>query len=102
MNPGHVGNAGPPANIDVDLVGLQNFIVDHDSVRRLKAGLTLNDGTICRSTEPLLDSHARPRGDCILASFDSLCIDAHFTDGETIFSTSAGNMNRIGTRHERL
>src|SRR5262249_10825711 len=39
---------------------------------------------------------------CILAGFDSLHIDAHITNGETIFRTSAGNMDRIGTRHERL
>ena len=41
MNPRHVGNRGPPANIDIDLVCLQDFIVDHYCVRRLKAGLGL-------------------------------------------------------------
>src|SRR5271163_2176202 len=33
VNPRHVGNTGPRTNIDIDLAGLQNFIVDHDSVR---------------------------------------------------------------------
>ena len=32
--------------------------------------------------------------------FDSRHIDAHLTNGETIFRTSVGNMDRIGTRHE--
>ena len=96
------GTRARAANIDIDLVGLQNFIVDHDSVRRLKAGLALNDRTICRSSEPFLHSLARPRGGCIFAGFDPLHIDAHITNGETIFRTSAGNMDRIGTRHERL
>ena len=102
MNPRHVGNGGPPANIDINPVGLQDFIVDHDGVRRLKACMALNDRTICRSPEPLLHSLVRPRRDCILSGFDSPHIDAHITNGETIFRTSAGNMYRVGTRHERL
>src|ERR1700691_2392151 len=102
MNPRHVGNTGPAANIDVDLVGFENFIVDYDGVRRLKAGLALYDRTIFRSPELFLHSLVRPRGGCILAGFDSLYIDAHITNGETIFRTSAGYMDRIGTRHERL
>ena len=52
MNPRHVGNRGPPANIDIDLVGLQNFIVNHDSVGRLKAGMALDDRTIFKSSQP--------------------------------------------------
>lgn len=58
MNPRHVWNTGPPANINIDLVGLQNFIVDDHCVRRPKAGLALYDRTICRSSEPLLHSLA--------------------------------------------
>src|SRR5580692_6251278 len=58
VNPRHVGNTSPAANVDIDLVGLQNFIVDHHCVRRLKPGLALNDRTICRSSEPFLHSLA--------------------------------------------
>jgi hypothetical protein len=58
MNPRHVGNRGPPASIDIELVGLQNFVVDRYSVRRLKAGMALDDRTICRSSESFLHSLA--------------------------------------------
>jgi hypothetical protein len=77
MNSRHLGNpSARRADIDIDLVGLQNFIVDHNSVRRLKAGLALYDGTTRRSSQPLLYSLARPCGGCILAGFDSLHVDA--------------------------
>ncbi len=102
MNPRHLRNRSAPAHVDIDLVGLQNFIVDHHSVRRLKAGMALNDRTICRSSEPLLHSLVGPRGGCILAGFDSLHIDTHITNGETVFRPSAGNMDRIGACHERF
>ena len=45
-----VGNRGPPANIDIDLVGLQNFIVDHEGVCRLKPGMPSDDRAIARSS----------------------------------------------------
>ena len=102
MNPRHVGNRSPPANVDIDLVGLQNFIVDHDSVRRLKAGMALDDRAIFHSSEPIPPLPCLTSGDFILAGFDSLHIDAHISSGETIFRSSASNMDRIGTRHERL
>src|SRR5580658_657162 len=54
VNPRHFWNRSARAHVDEDLAGFKNFIVDHDSVRRLKAGLTLNDRTICRSSEPFL------------------------------------------------
>ena len=102
MNSRHVRDRGPRSNIDVDFVGLQNFIVDHDGIRRLEAGVALNDRTIFRSSQPFLHSLAGSPGDCILARFDALYVDAHITSGETVFRPSAGNMDRIGTRHERL
>ena len=102
MNPRHFWNPGTRADVDKDLVGLQNFIVDHDSIRRLKAGLTLNDGTIRHSSKPFFHSLTGCCGGCIFAGFDPLHIDAHITSGETKFRTSAGKVDRIGTRHERL
>jgi hypothetical protein len=96
------GISGIEARAHGDLVGLQNFIIDHQSVRRLKAGVSLNDSTICCSSEPLLHSLAGPRGGCIFAGFHPLYIDAHIPSGEAIFRASASSMDRIGTRHERL
>ena len=51
----HIGNRSPPAYIDKNLVGLQDLIVDHNRVRRLKAGMALDDRTIFQflATNPL-------------------------------------------------
>ncbi len=52
MNPRHLGNRSAPANVDKDLVGLKNFIVDRDRVGRLKTGMAMDDRTILHSSQP--------------------------------------------------
>ena len=102
MNPRDRRNRGAPTNVDENFVGLQDFIVDHDRVRRLKASMTLNDRAIGHSAQPVFHSLVGPRGCFIFAGFDSLDIDAHIAGVETVFRAPAGNADRIGTRDERL
>ena len=103
LNPRHLGNKGSSTDVDINLVGLQNFIVDHHSVRRLKAGVALNDRAVLQSSQPLLYALVRPPGHCILARFDAFHINAHITvDAETVFGASAGNMGRVGAGDHRL
>ena len=40
----------PRARDLLTLVGLQDFVIDHDSARRLKAGMALDDRTIFKSS----------------------------------------------------
>ena len=101
--PGISGTDRASTDVDINLVGLQDFIVHHDSVRRLKAGVALNDGTVLQSSQPLLYALVRPSGHCILARFDAFHINAHITvDGETVFIASASNMGRVGAGNHRL
>ena len=103
MNPRHRGNRGAPANVDENFVGLQDFIVDHDSVGRLKAGMALDDRTIFQSSQPFLYAPVRPSGNFILACFDTFHVDAHIAiDSKTIFGASASNMGRVRAGNERL
>src|SRR5580692_4773448 len=102
MNTGHIRNAGTASDVDKYLVGFENFIIDDDSICRLKAGVPLNDGAVRHSSEPFFHSLTGGGGGCILAGFDSRHIDAQIANGETVFRTSTGNVDRISTRDERL
>ena len=96
MNTRHLVNNCPSTDIDIDFVGLKDFIIHHDSVRRLKAGVTLKDSTILQSSQPLLYAVVRTSGHCILTRFDAIRINAHITvDGETVFTASASNMESV-------
>ena len=90
MNPRDRGNRGAPTHVDEDFVGFQDFIVDHDSAGRLKAGMALDDRAIFKSSQPFLDAPVRPSGNFILACLDTFHIDAHIAiDDKTIFGASA-------------
>src|SRR2546428_10053786 len=103
MNPLDRGNRGAPTDIDEDFVGLQDFIIDHDSAGRLKAGMALGDRTIFQSSQPFLYAPVRAPGNFILACFNTLHIDADIAiDNKTIFGTSASNMGRVRAGNERL
>ncbi len=103
MNPWQLGNRGAPADVDENFVGLQNFVVDHDRAGRLKAGMALDDRTIFKSSHPFFHAPVRPSGNCILARFDTLHIDAHVAaDIKTIFGASASHMGRVRARNHRL
>ena len=96
-------NRGAPADVDENFVGLQDFIIDHDSAGRLKAGMALDDRTMFKSSQPFLYALVRPSGNFILACFNTLHIDAHIAiDTKTIFGASARNMGRIRAGNERL
>src|SRR5205823_1544813 len=96
IDPRHLRNRGATANVDENSVGLKNFIVDHNSVGRLKAGMALDDCAILKSSQPLLYALVRPPGDFVLACFDALHIDTHVTIGKTIIRASASNVGRVG------
>src|SRR5947207_13057985 len=96
MNPLDRGNSGAPTDIDEDVVGLQDFIVDHDTAGRLKAGMALEDRAILKSSQPFLYAPVRPPGNFILACFNTLHIDADIAiDHKTIFGAAASNMGRV-------
>src|SRR5689334_11006268 len=95
MNTRHLRNRGAPADIDVNLVGLQYFVVDHNAVRRLKTGVTLDDRTILRSTQPFLNSLIRPAGNSVLAGFHSFHVDAYIAGCESVFRAAAGYMGGV-------
>ena len=50
MNTWERGNRGAPANVDENLVGLQDFIVDHDGAGRMKSGMALDHRSIFQSS----------------------------------------------------
>src|SRR5438034_10785057 len=103
MNPRERGNSGAATNVDENLVGLQDFVVDHDSAGRLKAGVALDDRAILKSAQPFLYAPVGASGNFILACFNALHIDAHIAiDNETILGASAGNMGRVRAGYERL
>jgi hypothetical protein len=102
MNPRHRGDSSASTNVDKNLVGLQDFIVDYDRVGRLKAGMALKDRTILKSSQPFLYALVRPSGNCILACFHPFHIDAHIAGDKTIFRSSASNMRRVRAGHKRL
>ena len=62
MNLRHVGNAGPPANIDIDLVGLQNFIVEFEPtfVFGLVSACTTSQMTCRHAAGTILNCLAAP------------------------------------------
>src|SRR5438270_7685818 len=103
MDPWHIGNIGTPADVDENVVGFKNFIVDHDSAGRLKAGMALDDRAVSQSSQPFLYASVRPSGNRILACFHTLHIDAHIAgDSKTIFGASMGNVGCIRAGNHRL
>src|SRR6266536_5984808 len=101
MNPRHLGNRGASTDVDENLVGLEDFIVDPYSVGRLKAGMALDYGTIFKSSQPFLYALVRPSGNFILTCFNTLHVHAHIAvDIKTIFRTSAGDMGRVRAGHK--
>src|SRR6266481_2663783 len=103
MNTGERGNRGAPANVDENFLGLQDFIVDHDSPGRMKSGMALDHRTVFQSSQPFLYSPVRPSGNFILACLNTFHVDADIAiDNKTIFGTSARNMGRVGAGNERL
>src|SRR4030095_16521933 len=102
MDPWHLGNRSASTYIDVNVVGLQNFIIDRHSIRRLEAGMALDYGAIFRSTQQFLYSFVRPPGDRILTSFYALHIHAHILGDKTIFSTAACNVGSISAGNQRF
>src|SRR5262245_33731487 len=103
MNPLDRGNRRAPTNVDENFVGLQDFIIDHDSAGRLKAGMALDDRTIFESSQPFLYALVRPSGNFILACFNTFHINADIAiDNKTIFGASASKVGDVGAGNERL
>src|SRR5215472_1136381 len=103
MNPRHLRNSGASPDVNINVVGFEDFIIDHDSVRRLKAGMTSDDLASLESSQPFFYALVRPFGDCILSCFDAFRIDTHIAaEAEPVFTTSASNVGRVGARNECL
>ena len=103
MNPRHLWNRSAPAHVDIDLVGLQNFIVDHNQCSTTQSGLgpesPYNFSFLVAI--PLLPCLTSPEAASLRALIRFISTRTSPV-AETIFRASAGNMDRIGARHQRL
>src|SRR5262249_29952421 len=66
LNPRHRRTRAPPAGVDENLVGFEDFSVNHDRPRRFKPGVALDDRAMFKAAQPFLHALVRPSGDGIL------------------------------------
>src|SRR5215475_10125038 len=52
LDPRHFGNNGAAAYVDVNLFSFENFIIDRNTVRRLKASMALNHRAVLKPSQP--------------------------------------------------
>src|SRR5262249_49343181 len=102
VNPRHFRNSSAAADIDVNLAGFENLTTNSNTIRRLKAGMALNDRTILQSSQPFFDSFVRASRDRILARFYTLHINSHVAGGEPVSAAAPGYMGALGACNHRL